>query len=420
MCSRLMRIGLVVIVIVLLAGNLAVCVESTNNLQTMNSQTENPQHKNPQKCEGSKPDECNGKCVNFKNDDRNCGSCGNACDNDKVCHNGKCECHGSKPDECSGKCVNLKSDKQNCGDCGKVCSQDEVCHNGKCVSGNNNKKSTCTDGKKNGLETDIDCGGPTCPPCTYGKNCKNSTDCSSGVCAIGYCQAPSCIDGVKNGNETGVDCGGTCPPCKKKPISGIGNITVPPGQVYNPPGPAAPTYKFVIDKCNVIDLRSPDSDIDWASIGVSVSNAIAKGTPKSKYAGEFVSASYLIDLEVGPIPIPNDPNIPVTIAFLMVNSATDNSGILNIMNAGTEALINSYSGSGSALAFADNYLGGILDSYCDGTVAADRIVTNGQTIAQWTANGPHSVTTRYPGTDSSIGCGSNSDYEVTWHVERVS
>ncbi len=372
MWSKSMRIGLIVIVIALLLGNLAVCVESTND----------PQTKNPQKCPGSKPDECNGKCVNFQNDEKNCGSCGNAC------------------------------------------NQGEVCQNGKCVSGTSNKKATCTDGKKNGKETDVDCGGPTCPPCADEKTCKNGTDCSSGVCAFGFCQAPSCVDGVKNDNETGVDCGGPCPPCKRKPISGIGNITVLP--VQNAPGTPAPTYLFVLDSANVGYTRSLNKDTDYASFGVAVANQIVKGAPKHRLVGDLSSGPYLIDLEIGPIPIPNDPNIPVTIGFLIVNSfypadTTDHiNTINNDIDAGTKALINSYSGSGSSLAFADKYLGDILTSYCDGTVAADKIVTNGQEIAQWTTTGSHSVFTTYHGTDSPIGCGSNSLYYVTWHVKKVS
>lgn len=71
----------------------------------------------------------------------------------------------------------------------------------------------CTDGQKNGSETDIDCGGGDCPPCLDGENCLVGTDCVSLVCQGGICTS-SCSDGIENGNETDVDCGGgTCPPC---------------------------------------------------------------------------------------------------------------------------------------------------------------------------------------------------------------
>lgn len=48
----------------------------------------------------------------------------------------------------------------------------------------------CGDGLLNGLEEDVDCGGPDCDPC------------------------PTCTDGEMNGDEIGIDCGGPdCDPC---------------------------------------------------------------------------------------------------------------------------------------------------------------------------------------------------------------
>src|SRR5205823_4732347 len=45
---------------------------------------------------------------------------------------------------------------------------------------------------------------------------------------------PSCSDGVKNGTETGVDCGGpTCPPCVNPPVAKCKNMTVPAGAGCN-------------------------------------------------------------------------------------------------------------------------------------------------------------------------------------------
>ena len=98
-----------------------------------------------------------------------------------------------------------------------VCSLDQTCAGGgacgTCVA------PTCVDGKKNGLETDLDCGGGTCGGCATGKGCVANNDCNSGVCSstvsskngTGTCAAPTCTDSVFNGNETDVDCGGaTC------------------------------------------------------------------------------------------------------------------------------------------------------------------------------------------------------------------
>lgn len=96
---------------------------------------------------------------------------------------------------------------------------------------------TCVDGMRNGEETRVDCGGPSCSPCptcddalqngdesdvdcggTCGarcdtdRRCRENADCSSLVCES-VCQPSSCADKVRNGAETGVDCGGGCPGC---------------------------------------------------------------------------------------------------------------------------------------------------------------------------------------------------------------
>lgn len=72
----------------------------------------------------------------------------------------------------------------------------------------------CTDKVKNGKETDVDCGGPTCKSCVDGKLCLVGNDCSSGSCVAGTCAAPSCMDGVQNQGETDIDCGGAkCGKC---------------------------------------------------------------------------------------------------------------------------------------------------------------------------------------------------------------
>jgi hypothetical protein len=108
-----------------------------------------------------------------------------------------------------------------CAPCGigHTCTGNNDCENGNCDSGvcvlPPPPPPTCVDGLKNGGETDIDCGGPSCAPCGDGNTCLGNADCQSGNCD-GVCitPAPSCTDEAKNGQETGVDCGGPeCGPC---------------------------------------------------------------------------------------------------------------------------------------------------------------------------------------------------------------
>ncbi|MDW8244999.1 MAG: hypothetical protein RMJ84_00335 [Sandaracinaceae bacterium] len=75
---------------------------------------------------------------------------------------------------------------------------------------------SCSNGRRDPGESDIDCGG-ICPPCPNGYMCTRPTDGASGFCGGGHCMviapSPTCSDGMRNGSETDIDCGGSCPPC---------------------------------------------------------------------------------------------------------------------------------------------------------------------------------------------------------------
>ncbi len=164
---------------------------------------------------------CNGQgaCVECING--NTGNCGVS---DPVCLDGHCsplacndglQDNGESDKDCGGSCAHC--------DDGKYCELPGDCVSGVCMkpSGENKLKCTvpsCSDGVKNGQETDTDCGGPDCQgKCPVNGACHVGSDCSSGVCQSGSCKAPTCVDGVKNGAETGVDCGMSIPACPKCP-----------------------------------------------------------------------------------------------------------------------------------------------------------------------------------------------------------
>jgi hypothetical protein len=46
---------------------------------------------------------------------------------------------------------------------------------------------TCTDGVRNGTETDVDCGGSVCAACAPGQTCSAPGDCQSASCSQGRC-----------------------------------------------------------------------------------------------------------------------------------------------------------------------------------------------------------------------------------------
>ena len=53
----------------------------------------------------------------------------------------------------------------------------------------------CKDGRLDGNETDLDCGG-SCAPCTSGLSCSENGDCQSGSCTSARCTTPPAFDGI--------------------------------------------------------------------------------------------------------------------------------------------------------------------------------------------------------------------------------
>lgn len=89
-----------------------------------------------------------------------------------------------------------------------ACTMSNSCNSGVCTAGAC-AAPACNDTVKNGLESDLDCGGATCgATCTAGKTCAASSDCSANRCEGALCR--TCSDGLKTGTETDVDCGGVC------------------------------------------------------------------------------------------------------------------------------------------------------------------------------------------------------------------
>ncbi|MDQ2653812.1 MAG: hypothetical protein M3Z20_12320 [Chloroflexota bacterium] len=75
--------------------------------------------------------------------------------------------------------------KRKHGTCKKKLTDGTACAGGTCQGGPCGPP-TCTDGARNGSESDVDCGG-SCPRCANGKRCGSRDDCASAVCTGGIC-----------------------------------------------------------------------------------------------------------------------------------------------------------------------------------------------------------------------------------------
>ncbi|MDB4945095.1 MAG: Tryptophan synthase alpha chain [Labilithrix sp.] len=143
-----------------------------------------------------------------------------------------------------------------------------------CVAGAVCLENTCAgpnanDGVKDGDESDVDCGGAAAPGCNTGKHCGGGPDCKDQVCTAGTCAAPSPTDGVKNGTETDVDCGGAgAPACADTRACNAGPDCA--SQVCTAGACAAPTRTD--NKKN-----GPETDVDCGGGGLADACVNGKG-----------------------------------------------------------------------------------------------------------------------------------------------
>lgn len=169
-------------------------------------------------CDGGKCVSCvDGGLPNQDETDVDCGgsACdpcadGQSCDVKEDCQSQNCLGGICKPSctETAGcdTCLN-KPNGQTC-DCADEC-QSTNCDGGVCQG---IMPPSCTDSVKNQDETDVDCGGSSCPKCADKKSCLADPDCVNNKCDINKCV--SCSDTLKNQGEGDADCGGPCAKCK--------------------------------------------------------------------------------------------------------------------------------------------------------------------------------------------------------------
>ncbi|RMD58332.1 hypothetical protein D6825_01235, partial [Candidatus Woesearchaeota archaeon] len=112
--------------------------------------------------------------------------------------------------DCGGSCDGCPQ--------GHACGADDDCATGFCDV-NVCAPTSCEDNIRNGVETDVDCGGKFCDQkCAKGKSCFSDSDCETDYCnpTSKRCEdAPPCANKVIDEHESDVDCGGPCDPCSE-------------------------------------------------------------------------------------------------------------------------------------------------------------------------------------------------------------
>lgn len=151
----------------------------------------------------------------------------------------------------------------------------------------------CANARKDGDETDVDCGGATCPPCGNARTCSARRDCKSLVCSAGKCSGDlGCSDGTREGYaSTGAfpniaACAGAWS------IGGLLAASTKTTSCQRAAGNDGPSPAG--SGCNVADLCQPGWHVCETSAEVGAKSA------GSGCAGAAVAGSFFVTRQSGP------------------------------------------------------------------------------------------------------------------------
>jgi hypothetical protein len=194
---------------------------------------------------------------------------------------------------------------------------------------------------------------------------------------------------------------------------------VPPPPPPPPPPPAPVNFILRINSITVDEARSPFTDTVYVSLAGKVDDRAPLS--QTRFLGDLGDGSNpTVNLDVGPFDVPADQ----TLAFSFLVENKGGGGISQtLIDMGKGAVGMLGSGAGIGVAAAEGIIRlvapGLLPGGCNGLVAAAEIVFSKSQLEEMTSGGPHTETTFFPGSDSGIGCGTNSRYHVTWSIIRA-
>jgi hypothetical protein len=219
----------------------------------------------------------------------------------------------------------------------------------------------------------------------------------------------------------------------------IKNGPIHTGPIHpNPILGGPPNFTFTLDSFQITDTRSRHEDTDFVTFTLLVQpNGGPPAAPQTlnKSMGDVNNGTHAVNLSFPNVKV--GPDDTVVVNYLIVNSGhSSESSIYSTLDstagklataggsAAAGALIGSaIPGFGTLIGALAGWLAGeltsVLDANCDGPVAAEQNSFTYNDLLQKTANGNYSETTKHPGTDSNYGCGGNSMYYVSWHIEKV-
>ncbi|HEX4037080.1 MAG TPA: hypothetical protein VHX37_03400 [Acidobacteriaceae bacterium] len=196
-----------------------------------------------------------------------------------------------------------------------------------------------------------------------------------------------------------------------------------------------PAFTFTLDSFKITNTRSLHEDSDYVSIAVAVGSNPAVSSP-TKSMGNLNNGTFQVNLSIPSVAV--GPTDVVAFSYAIVNSGYNQDSVEQDLKKAAAALASKAATAaagavggalggppGSLLSMVGSEafgwllgeLTGIIFPNCDGPVAAGNHAYTGAQLSQQTANGATiGATDNNPGTNSATGCGSNSQYYVTWSI----
>ena len=190
---------------------------------------------------------------------------------------------------------------------------------------------------------------------------------------------------------------------------------------FNPNTQFIPRFMVTLDSINVKIPRSPIFDV--LSVGLSVKKDNNDPIVKTWYlANSEGNSNITLDIRLGPFEFDKKDN-GLTIEFIGVNK--DDASIPSTLINLEETLIqlsdpsfNSYniSSAKEADSIIHSLSPALLLNGCNGLVFADKIFFQFEELKKLLSSGTYSQEKSFLGTQSPLGCGPNSEYQVKWSV----
>jgi hypothetical protein len=232
------------------------------------------------------------------------------------------------------------------------------------------------------------------------------------------------------------------------PVSG----RLPVDPPVDPPPPTPTTFDFTVSSLTVKNPRALYEDSDYATLAINVlaadNTVLQQYGPVTKNLGGLGKGlSINPNMSLTGMTVPDGGTLSV--AFIVLNkgawswdSETVNAlevlggAVLGAIAQGTiaapAAVATTTAGASTTLSPAFPYIVAaaaaivaileginVIFADCDGTVVPGTMTIGKTELLGMATPGPWTIFSDYPGTDSAIGCGANSDYSVTYSVEAT-